>query len=118
MQRCFVEWHRRKADRFLVPVRRGERTPRSLRFGFPDLGLEDTLYAAVLDSETTVYAVVEGEVWGLLVSRDGAVPERVEGGWVCRHCVADAPYTGIAPKHYASRGDLWRATFSRRSWPG
>ncbi len=109
IQRCFAAWHDANADRFLVPVRRGERTPRSLRLDFPTLGLEDALYAALLDSEITVYAAVEGEVWDLLLSIDLVVPERVEGGgWVCRHCVRTAPRTGTAPKLYTSRGDLWR----------
>jgi hypothetical protein len=109
IQRCFIEWHDANADRFAVPVRRGEGTPRSLRLDFPTLGLEEHISAALLDSEVTVYASAEGEVWDLLVSLDLVVPERVAGGtWVCRHCVGGVPYTGIAPERYASRGDLWR----------
>ena len=108
IQRCFAEWHDADAGRFLVPVRRGEPTQRSLRLDFPALGLEDALYAALLDSEITVYACAEGEVWDLLVSLDLVVPERVEGGWACRHCVGRGPYTGITPKLYASREDVWR----------
>ena len=108
IQRCYVEWHDANADRFLVPVRRGEGTPRSLRLDFPALGLGDNLHAVLLDSEITVYACAEGEVWDLLVSLDGVVPGRAEGGWVCRECVRGVPYTGITPKRYASREDLWR----------
>lgn len=44
-----------------------------------------------------IYAAVDGGVWDLLVSLDLVVPERVEGGWVCRHCVRGAPYTGHTP---------------------
>lgn len=108
IQRCFVEWHDTNARRFLVPVRRGEETPRSLRLDFPGLGLEEHLHAALGDGEITVFADVEGECWDLLVSLDLVVPERVEGGWVCRHCVGGGPYTGIAPKLYGSHEDLWR----------
>jgi hypothetical protein len=108
IQRCFATWHDANADRFLVPVRRGERTPRSLRLDFPSLGLEETLYAALGDSEITVFADVEGECWDLLVSLDLVVPERAEGGWVCRHCVGGTPYIGHVPKLYGSQEDLWR----------
>ena len=108
IQCCFAEWDDANADRFVVPVRRGEGTPRSLRLDFPTLGLGDNLHAALLGSEITVYACVEDECWDLLVSFDLVVPERVEGGWVCRHCVAGVPYTGITPKLYDSREDLWR----------
>jgi len=96
------------ADRFLVPLRLGKPTSRALRLDFPTLGLEDHLYAALLESEIAVYAAVEGEVWDLLVSLDLVVPERAEGGWVCRHCVRGVPYTGITPKLYTSREDVWR----------
>lgn len=108
IHRCFAEWHDANADRFLVPVRRGDFTEGSLRLDLPGLGLENTLYAALQDSEITVYAAVEGECWDLLVSLDLVVPERVAGGWVCRHCVRGATSTGHAPKLYGSREDLWR----------
>lgn len=108
IQRCFAEWHDANACRFLVPVRRGTPTRGSLRLDFPSLGLEDTLYAALQGSEISVYANVEGECWDLLVSLDLVVPQRVEGGWVCRHCVSGVPYTGTTPKLYGSREDLWR----------
>jgi hypothetical protein len=90
IQRCFTAWHDANAHRFLVPVRRGERTPRSLRLDFPSLGLKDTLYAALRDSEITFYAFVEGECWDLLISLDEVWPKPVEGG--C--CVRGPPYTG------------------------
>lgn len=108
IHRCFAEWHDANADRFLVPVRRGDFTEGSLRLDLPGLGLENTLYAALQDSEITVYAAVEGECWDLLVSLDMAEPRRVEGGWVCRHCVSGVSFTGITPKLYGSRKDLWR----------
>lgn len=108
IQRCFAAWHDANADRFLVPVRRGEGTRRSLRLDFPTLGLEGILDAALLGSEITVCASMEGACWDLLVSLDLVVPERVEGGWVCRHCVGGAPHTGITPKLHASREALWR----------
>ncbi len=108
IQRCFAAWHDANTRRFLVPVRCGEPTPRSLRLDFPSLGLEENLYASLRDSEITVYASAEGEVWNLLVSLDLLVPKRVEGGWVCRHCVGGVPYTGITPRLYASREALWR----------
>ena len=85
IQRCFAEWHDANADRFLVPVLRGDLTERSLRLDFPALGLEDTLYAALRESEITVYTAVGGEVWYRLVSLDLVVPERAAGGgWVWR----------------------------------
>lgn len=71
-------------------------------------GLEHHLNAAPRDTEITVYAAVEGEVCDLLVSLDLVVPERTEGGWVCRHCVRGAPRTGLTPRLYASPEDLWR----------
>lgn len=108
IQRCFADWHDANAARFLVPVRRGEPTTRSLRLDFPSLGLGDTLHAALQDSEISAYANADGECWDLLVSLDLVVPERVEGGWVCRHCVRGVPYTGITPKLYGSREALWR----------
>jgi hypothetical protein len=107
IQRCFVEWHGANADRFLVPIRRGAATPRSLRLDFPTLGLENNLYAALRESEITVYAAVDKEVRDLLVSLDLVVPERVAGGRVCRHCVRGVPYTGITAALYESFEALW-----------
>ena len=80
IQRCFVEWHDANASRFLVPVRRGKLSRRSLRLDFPTLGLDSTLYAALLYCQITLHAAVEGEGWDLLVSLDLVVPKRVEGG--------------------------------------
>lgn len=108
IQRCFSEWHGANAARFLVPLRLDLQMPRSLRLDFPGLGLEDTLHAFLGLSEITVVAAIDGDCWDFLVSFDLVIPERVEGGWVCRHCVRGAPRAGLAPKLHRSPGDLWR----------